>query len=273
MNRILAVAVSSGLVAGLVGCGSSSDDATSSTSSITTNSSTSAAGSSSSESGTLTVFAAASLKKTFTALGKQFEAAHPGVKVSFNFAGSSDLVTQLQQGAPADVFASADTKNMDKATDSKLVAGEPTLFASNTLQIAVPPKNPKGIKTLADLTTSGLKVVVCAPQVPCGSATDKVEASAKVTLKPVSEESSVTDVLNKVVTGEADAGLVYRTDVSGAAGKVDGIDFTESDKAVNKYPIAVLKDAKKASLGTQFLQLVSGTAGQKVLADAGFARP
>lgn len=274
MNRVLAVAISigasTGMVAVLGGCGSSSDVGASSTSGSNAGSSSA---SSKSESGTLTVFAAASLKKTFTELGKQFEKAHPGVKVTFSFAGSSDLVTQLQQGAPADIFASADTKNMDKATNDKLVAGEPTLFASNTLQIAVPPKNPKGINSLTDLTRSGLKVVICAPQVPCGSATEKVEKAAKVTLKPVSEESSVTDVLNKVTAGEADAGLVYRTDVAGADGKVEGIDFAQSSQAVNKYPIAALSSSKQAELAKQFIALVTGTAGQKVLAGAGFAKP
>ncbi|WP_431843297.1 molybdate ABC transporter substrate-binding protein [Calidifontibacter indicus] len=274
MNRVLAVAVSigasTGMVAVLSGCGSSSDEGASSTSGSNAGSSSA---SSKSESGTLTVFAAASLKKTFTELGKQFETAHPGVKVTFSFAGSSDLVTQLQQGAPADIFASADTKNMDKATNDKLLAGEPTLFASNTLQIAVPPKNPKGINSLADLTKPGLKVVICAPQVPCGSATKTVEKAADVTLKPASEESSVTDVLNKVTAGEADAGLIYRTDVAGADGKVDGVDFPQSSEAVNKYPIAALNSSKQADLAKRFIALVTGTAGQKVLADAGFAKP
>ncbi|REF32077.1 molybdate transport system substrate-binding protein [Calidifontibacter indicus] len=274
MNRVLAVAISigasTGMVAVLGGRGSSSDEGALSTSGSNAGSSSA---SSKSESGTLTVFAAASLKKTFTELGKQFETAHPGVKVTFSFAGSSDLVTQLQQGAPADIFASADTKNMDKATNDKLVAEEPTLFASNTLQIAVPPKNPKGINSLTDLTKPGLKVVICAPQVPCGSATKTVEKAANVTLKPASEESSVTDVLNKVTAGEADAGLIYRTDVAGADGKVEGIDFAQSSEAVNKYPIAALSSSKQADLAKQFIALVTGTAGQKVLADAGFAKP
>lgn len=221
----------------------------------------------------LRVYAAASLKQAFTEIGATFEEKNPGGTVEFNFAGSSDLVTQLQQGAPADIFASADTKNMDKATNDKLVAGEPTLFASNTLQIAVPPKNPKGINSLADLTKPGLKVVICAPQVPCGSATKTVEKAANVTLKPASEESSVNDVLNKVTAGEADAGLIYRTDVAGADGKVDGVDFPQSSEAVNKYPIAALNSSKQADLAKQFIALVTGTAGQKVLADAGFAKP
>ena len=222
---------------------------------------------------TLTVFAAASLKSTFTELGTQFEAAHAGTTVAFSFAGSSDLVTQIQQGAPADVFASADTKNMDRATGDNLVKGEPVNFASNTLEIAVPPGNPAKITSFADLAEEGVKVVVCAPQVPCGSATQKVEEATGVELKPVSEENSVTDVLNKVITGEADAGLVYKTDVTSAGDKVTGVPFAESSKAVNVYPIAVLTGSKDAELAQQFVDLVTGDDGQQVLSDAGFAKP
>ena len=219
------------------------------------------------------VFAAASLKQTFTDIGEQFKTDHPGTDVEFNFAGSSDLVTQLTQGADADVFASADTKNMDKAAQADLLDGDPVNFASNVLTIAVAPGNPKGITGFRDLVNPDLNVVVCAPQVPCGSATEKVEKAAKVTLKPASEESSVTDVLNKVTAGEADAGLIYRTDVAGADGKVDGVDFPQSSQAVNKYPIAALNSSKQADLAKQFIALVTGTAGRKVLADAGFAKP
>ncbi len=229
--------------------------------------------SSSSDETTLTVFAASSLTDTFTELGGQFEESHDGVTVTFNFAGSSDLVAQIQQGAPADVFASADTANMDKAVADDLVSGEPVDFASNTLQIAVPPDNPAGVESLQDLATSGTKVVVCAPEVPCGAAATKVEESAGVDIQPVSEEASVTDVLNKVVTGEADAGLVYVTDVIGAGDDVHGIAFPESDAAVNVYPIAALTGGENADLAQEFLDLVTGEAGQSVLADAGFARP
>ena len=169
------------------------------------------------------VFAAASLKQTFTDIGEQFKAENPGASVEFSFAGSSDLVTQLTQGAQADVFASADTKNMDKATQAGLLAGNPVNFASNTLTIAVAPGNPKKIASFKDLTQQGLNVVVCAPQVPCGSATQKVEQATGVTLNPVSEESSVSDVLNKVTTGQADAGIVYVTDAFGVGDKVDAV--------------------------------------------------
>jgi molybdate transport system substrate-binding protein len=224
-----------------------------------------------SESATLTVFAAASLTSTFTELGRRFEASHPGTRVTFNFAGSSDLVAQIQQGAPADVFASADMANMDKAADDDLLAAKPVGFASNTLQIAVPPGNPAGIDSLQDLAGHGLNLVVCAAEVPCGAAATKVEEAAGVTLEPVSEETSVTDVLSKVVTGEADAGLVYVTDVEAAGDKVEGVAFPESAEAVNVYPIAVLAGREHQALAREFTELVTGEEGQSVLADAGFA--
>jgi molybdate transport system substrate-binding protein len=231
------------------------------------------AGSGPSPSGELTVFAAASLKATFTEIGARFEQAHPGTTVTFSFAGSSDLVAQLQQGAPADVFASADERNMAKATADSLTAGQPVAFATNTLEIAVPPGNPAGVASLQDLARPGLKVVVCAPAVPCGAAAAKVEGAAKVALEPVSEEQSVTDVLGKVATGEADAGLVYVTDVQGARGSVEGIEFPESSQAVNTYPIAALKGSRNAALAAAFVQAVTGETGQQVLARAGFGRP
>jgi molybdate transport system substrate-binding protein len=223
--------------------------------------------------GTLVVYAAASLKKTFTDIGKQFETDNPGWKVESTFAGSSDLVTQLTQGAKADVFASADTANMDKAAKAGLLAGDPVNFASNTLVIVTPPGNPKKIASFADLAAADLKVVVCAAQVPCGAATKKVEQATKVTVNPVSEESSVTDVLTKVTTGQADAGVVYVTDAIGAGNKVAEVDFVESSVAVNTYPIAVLKSAANADAAHKFVDLVMGEAGQKILSAAGFAKP
>ena len=224
--------------------------------------------------GKLIVFAAASLKKAFTDIGEQFKTDNPGTDIDFSFAGSSDLVTQLTQGAPADVFASADTKNMDKAAQPGLLAGDPVNFASTTLTIVVAPGNPKKIASFKDLTQPGLSVVVvCAPEVPCGSATQKVEQATGVQLNPVSEESQVTDVLNKVTTGQADAGLVYVTDAQGAGNKVTAVAFPESAGAVNTYPIAVLKQAKNPELARKFVDLVTSEAGQKVLSAAGFAKP
>jgi molybdate transport system substrate-binding protein len=219
------------------------------------------------------VFAAASLKQTFTDIGDQFKTGNPGTSVEFSFAGSSDLVTQLTQGAPADVFASADTRNMDKAAQAGLLAGDPVNFASNTLTIAVAPGNPKKITSFKDLTRQGLNVVACAPQVPCGSATQKVEQTTGVKLNPVSEESAVTDVLSKVETGQADAGLVYVTDATGAGDKVGFVPFPESASAVNTYPIAVLKESKNPELARKFVELVRSAAGQKALNAAGFAKP
>lgn len=224
-------------------------------------------------SGTVTVFAAASLKETFTRLAADFEAENPGSKVTLNFAGSSDLATQISQGAPADVFASADSRNMTRLADANLLDNAPTDFATNTLEIVVPPSNPANIASFADLGKPGVKVVVCAPQVPCGAAAEVVEKAAGIALQPVSEESSVTDVLGKVVSQEADAGLVYVTDVKTAGSKVKGIPFPESGKAINTYPIATVGSARNKELARAFIELVTGAEGQKVLNDAGFGTP
>jgi molybdate transport system substrate-binding protein len=251
---LLLIAISTVLAVTLTGCGSSSTD-------------------NKTNSRKLVVFAAASVKKTFTDIGEQFKTDNPGTSIDFSFAGSSDLVTQLTQGAKADVFASADTKNMAKAAQAGLLAGAPVNFASNTLAIVVAPGNPKGVKGFSDLAKPGLTVVVCAPQVPCGSATQKVEQATKVTLNPVSEESQVTDVLNKVTTGQADAGVVYVTDAKGAGDKISTVEFPEAGAAVNTYPIAVLRSAPAGDLAKKFVDLVTGQAGQKILKQAGFAKP
>lgn len=259
MNRALGLVVAAlGATALVAGCSGSGTEAAPEAAAAT---------------GEITVFAAASLKSTFTELGAQLEAANPGTKVNLNFAGSSDLVTQLTQGAPGDVFASADEKNMTKAVDGGLVAGDPVNFATNTLTIVTPPGNPKGIASFADLAKPDTSVVVCAPQVPCGSATEKVEEATGVTLAPVSEESAVTDVLGKITSGQADAGLVYVTDAKGAGDKVTEVPFPESSGAVNTYPIAVLGEAGNPATAQVFVDFVTGPEGQKVLAEAGFAAP
>lgn len=224
-------------------------------------------------SGTITVFAAASLQKTFDEIAATFEKAHPGVDVQLSYDGSSTLVTQLTQGAQADVFASADQKNMTKVTDAGLLGGTPTVFATNTLQIAVKPGNPQGLTDLASLAKSGVATVICAAEVPCGSAAQTALKAAGVTLDPASEEQKVTDVVTKVAEGDADAGLVYQTDVSGSDGKVEGIDFKESAEAVNSYPIGVLKDAANPAAAAAFVDAVTGSEGQQVLAAAGFGAP
>lgn len=231
-----------------------------------------ASGASSKLSGKVTVFAAASVKSVFTKLAGEFESRHPGTEVVLSFAGSSDLVTQISQGAPADVFASADSKNMAKLQEQSLV-GTPINFATNTLEIAVPRGNPASITSFADLAKPGVKVVVCASQVPCGAAADRIEEATGTALKPVSEESSVTDVLGKVASGEADAGLVYVTDVKNAGDKVEGIPFPEARQAVNTYPIAAVGTTRNRELAAAFISLVTGSDGQKTLADAGFGAP
>ncbi|HLR96836.1 MAG TPA: molybdate ABC transporter substrate-binding protein [Jiangellaceae bacterium] len=225
------------------------------------------------ESSTLTVFAAASLTDSYEQIGEQFEAANDGVEVEFSFAGSSDLVAQIQSGAPADVFASANEENMEKLTADGLEGSEPEIFATNILQIAVPPDNPASVESFQDLTHDDLNLVICAPEVPCGDASRTVADSAGITLEPVSEEQNVTDVLSKVTTGEADAGLVYVTDVARADGDVEGIEFPESDAAVNRYPIATTADSENAELAQQFVDHVLGDEAQQVLADAGFGQP
>ena len=221
----------------------------------------------------ITVFAAASLKKAFSEIGEQFTTDNPGTGVEFSFAGSADLVAQLTQGAPADVFASADGKKMGKVEQAGLLAGPAIDFASNRLTIVVAPGNPKNVTSFQDLGQAGLAVVVCAPQVPCGSATQKVEQATGVRLNPVSEESQVTDVLNKILTGQADAGLVYVTDAQGAGDTVSAVAFPESAGAINTYPIAVLKGAHDPELARRFVDFVTGDAGQKILRAAGFAKP
>ncbi|MDR1711571.1 MAG: molybdate ABC transporter substrate-binding protein [Propionibacteriaceae bacterium] len=224
------------------------------------------------EEATLTVFAAASMKTTFTELGAKFEAAHPGVTVTFNFAGSQDLVDQILNGAAADVFAAANESTMQKVVDGGLAAADPVLYATNSLMIAVPPDNPANIAWFPDLAKDGLNLVICAPEVPCGAATVKVEEATGITLNPVSEEQAVSDVLAKVQSGEADAGLVYATDVLSAGDTVLGIQFDEAKNAVNNNPIVVLKDAPQAELAQAFVDLVLSDEGQELLQNAGFGK-
>lgn len=222
---------------------------------------------------TITVFAAASLRKAFSEIGERYTSDNPGSEVEFSFAGSADLLTALTQGAAADVFAAADGATMDKAAQAGLLAGDPHNFASNRLTIAVAPGNPRKIASLRDLTRPGLAVVACAPQVPCGAAARRVEQAAGVELQPVSEESQVTDVLGKVVTGQADAGLVYVTDVLAAGGKVTAVAFPESAGAVNSYPIAVLAQSGNPGAARDFIEWVSSDAGRKILSANGFGTP
>ena len=255
---ILTGLVSTMLAAVLVGCGSKSPAQHSQ---------------SSQASGSIVVFAAASLKPAFTQISQQFKTDNPGNGVEFDFAGSSELATQLTQGATADIFASADTAQMQTVTQAGLLAGNPTNFASNTLVIVTAPGNPKSVGSFADLAKPGLNVVICQKPVPCGSAAQRIEGSTGVRLNPVSEELSVTDVLNKVTSGQADAGLVYVTDAHSAGNKVTTVNFPEAAGTVNVYPIGVLRKAPRPTLAQKFVSLVTSGAGQKVLAQSGFAKP
>ena len=221
---------------------------------------------------TFTVYAASSLTATFTELADDFEVDHAGVEVELGFGGSSDLVAQVQQGAPADVVATADTDTMDRLTAEELVE-DPADFATNRLEIAVPPGNPADVRSLQDLARPGLALVVCAPEVPCGAAAVQVADEGGIELQPVSEEQSVTDVLGKVVSGEADAGLVYVTDVLAAADAVEGVAFPEARAVTNTYPVAVVADTDLDELAADFVALVTGDRGRAVLSDAGYGRP
>ncbi|OWA00411.1 molybdate ABC transporter substrate-binding protein [Streptomyces sp. CS113] len=224
-------------------------------------------------SGQVTVFAAASLKESFTALGETFEKQHPGTEVTFNFAGSDTLAASITGGAPADVFASASPKTMATVTDAGAAAGTPATFVRNQLEIATPPGNPDHVSSLKDLTASGLKVVLCDKTVPCGAAAQKALDAGGLELTPVSYEQDVKAALTKVELKEADAAVVYRTDVKAAGDKVTGVDFPESAKAVNDYPITVLKDAPNTDAAQAFVELVKSAEGQRVLTGAGFRTP
>ncbi|MFB7653875.1 MULTISPECIES: molybdate ABC transporter substrate-binding protein [unclassified Streptomyces] len=224
-------------------------------------------------SGTVNVFAAASLTESFTELGKEFEKQHPGTKVVFNFGGSDSLAAGITSGAPADVFASASPKTMKVVTDADAASGTPATFVRNQLQIATLPGNPDKIASLKDLTEPDLKVVLCDKSVPCGAAAQKALDASKMKLTPVSYEEDVKSALNKVVLKEADAALVYKTDVKAAGDKVEGVTFPESADAVNDYPITLLKDAPNAEVGKAFIELVRSAEGQKVLTEAGFTAP
>ncbi|KQQ66728.1 molybdate ABC transporter substrate-binding protein [Microbacterium sp. Leaf320] len=217
--------------------------------------------------GELTVYAAASLSGAFDEIGAAFTEANPDVEVSGVYDGSSTLVTQLLEGAPADVFASADEANMDKLEDA---AVDPTLFASNTLVIAVPTGNPGGVETLADL--ADVTTVLCAPEVPCGAASATLISNAGVTVEAASLEQNVTAVLTKVAAGEADAGLVYATDAIGRD-DVEVIVPDGADEVVNHYPIAALSEAPNSAAAKAFVAFVLSDKGQRILADFGFGAP
>ncbi|MFF8096877.1 molybdate ABC transporter substrate-binding protein [Streptomyces sp. NPDC016675] len=224
-------------------------------------------------SGTVNVFAAASLTESFTALGERFEKQHPGTEVVFNFGGSDSLAAGITSGAPADVFASASSKTMKTVTDAGDAAGTPVTFVRNGLEIATLPGNPANLDSLESLTSPDVKVVLCDKTVPCGAATQKALRTAGLSLTPVSYEEDVKSALNKVVLKEADAVIVYKTDVQAAGEKVEGVEFPEAADAINDYPITLLNDAPNPAAGRAFIELVRSAEGRKMLTEAGFTAP
>ena len=219
---------------------------------------------------TLRVYAASSLSAAFEELAQDFETSRDDVDVQLVLGGSSDLVAQIDQGAPADVLATADEATMDTLMAADLAAGEPQPLATNELVIAVPPGNPAGVRSLTDLARAEVQLVTCAPEVPCGAAAEALAARAGVDLRPVSEEQSVTGVLDKVGSGEADAGLVYVTEVAAADGAVTGIEVPESAGVRNVYPIVTVAGSDQPELAQEFVDLVRGERGRAVLTRLGF---
>ncbi|MFI0826388.1 molybdate ABC transporter substrate-binding protein [Streptomyces roseolus] len=218
----------------------------------------------------LTVLAAASLTDAFKTAGAAYEKAHPGTKLSFSFAGSQELVAQVSQGSPADVLVTADTKSMDKV---KADTGTPVVIATNRLVIATGEGNPHEVDDLKDLGDPKLKVVLAAPEVPAGKYSRQILEKEGIAVKPVSQEPNVRAVLGKVELGEADAGLVYRTDAASAADKVDAVEIPDDRNAVASYPAATLKDSENAGAAAAFVTWLTSAEGQKILRDAGFQKP
>jgi molybdate transport system substrate-binding protein len=222
--------------------------------------------------GTVTVLAAASLTEAFDALAASFESEHPGVDVVLGYGGSSALATQIIQGAPADVFAAADEATMQSVVEAGH-AQRPTIFTTNTLEIAVPAGNPARVTGLADLAEEDPAIALCDPHVPCGSAAQTLLDSAGIVAKPDTLEQDVRAVLTKIELGEADAGLVYITDVVAAGDAVEGIEVPEAAEVVNRYPIAVLSESPNAKAAHAWVEYVLSPDGRRMLAAAGFVAP
>jgi molybdate transport system substrate-binding protein len=224
-------------------------------------------------SGELTVFAAASLTESFDAIAKQFQKKYPDVDVRFDYDASSNLATQINQGAPADVFASADADNLQKTIDAGTVTPPPVVFAKNRLEIAVEKGNPKKIKSLADLQRSGLVVVLCADQVPCGKYAAQSLAMAGVSISPASKEENAKATLSKVSIGEADASIVYVTDVKASKGTASGVKIADKQNVIATYPMGVVKQSQNATAAKAWVQFVESKDGQKTLRKFGFLPP
>jgi molybdate transport system substrate-binding protein len=223
--------------------------------------------------GEITVFAAASLTESFGAIAKEFEKRYPDVDVRFNFDASSNLAAQIQQGAPADVFASADEANLQKAVDSGDVTARPVVFAKNRLEIAVEDGNPKKIKGLADLDEPELVVVLCADAVPCGKYAAEAFAKAGVNVNPASKEENAKATLSKVSLGEADASVVYVTDVKAAKGEVSGVTIPDRQNVIATYPIAVVEESDNSATAKAWVRFVQSKGAQKTLRRFGFLSP
>ena len=222
--------------------------------------------------GTITVFAAASLTESFTTLGKQFEAAHPGDTVKFSFGPSSGLAAEITSGAPADVFASASPANMDQVVSAG-DASSPQNFAKNVMEVATPPNNPGSVSSVNDLAKKSVKVALCQPQVPCGVVAAEVFKNVGITVKPVTLQPDVKSVLTQVETGNVDAGMVYVTDVNAAGSKVKGVTIPASDNASTTYPIATVSKSTNQSIAQAFVAYVLSPEGEQVLKTAGFEQP
>ena len=276
MRRIALSAVAASLagITALAGCSSSSSSSAGASPSTSASSPAAAASASSSAalSGSITVFAASSLKEAFTTIGKQFEAANPGVKVTFSFGASSTLATQITNGAPADVFASASPKNMQQVVTAGY-ASNPVNFAKNVMEVAVPPSNPAHVTSVNDLAKSSVKTALCQPQVPCGATAAEVFKNAKITVKPVTLQPDVKSVLTQVELGNVDAGMVYVTDVHSAGSKVKGVPIPDSVNASTEYPIAAISKSANLAAAQAFVAYVTSSSGEGVLKAAEFEAP
>jgi len=219
---------------------------------------------------TVTVLAASSLTGAFTTLAGQFEAAHPGSSVALSFGSSSTLATQVIDGAPADVLATASPGSMQPVVDASLTDGKPKLLATNAVAVALPADNSAGVTSLTDLANPDVKVAVCVETAPCGSVATDLFASAGLTVTPITQEIDVKSVLAKVITGEVDAGVVYVTDVQAAGADVVSLPVPPKDVVTTDYLIAPLSESAQPQLASEFTDFVLSNTGQQVLADAGF---